>query len=433
MRPAMSLDEFAELVDTPADEIRALTEEGLLDPAGQGNYEELDLLRLMTVRHYAGLGYDHEALATAIADGEVEPFLHEYIYPKGNRLSIEEAARQLEVEPELLETLRTALGFSRDTVLEGDYRLFEAFKVMSMGGLPLEAVVEGARVFGDSLRRLAETETRLVHVHVHERLEDEGADEPEIIHQIEGLQRAVIPLLDGIVQRVHHEHLLLASIEDAYVHLVDTEKAGGRGSVDATIAFVDVASFTQLAESEGDEAAMAAITHVDTAVRRLTLDHAGKVVKQIGDALMLAFRDSGDAVRFAAALERASRDDDSMPALRVGMHCGPAIYRAGDYLGNTVNIASRVAGQASAGETVMTEPVAERADGEPGIESVGVRVLRGVEKPLTLYRLRLEDEKVDPVCGKPVTSPPAARLQQDDGELWFCSKNCLRQHLAGES
>ena len=115
------------------------------------------------------------------------------------------------------------------------------------------------------------------------------------------------------------------------------------------------------------------------------------------------------------------------------MHRGPVIYRAGDYLGTTVNVASRVASQASAGETVMTEPVVERADSQLGIEPVGVRVLRGVEAPLTLYRLRLEEETIDPVCGKAVKSPPAARLQQDGEELWFCSKDCLRQHLARES
>jgi len=429
----MSLEEFAELVDTPADDVRAWTEAGLLDPTQRGSFDELDLLRLMTIRHYGALGYEPDAFAKALAEGEVEPFLADYIYPRGEQLSNEEAASRLDIEREVLATLRTALGFTRDTVLEGDYKLFEAFKVMSMGGLPLEAVVEGARVFGDSLRRLAETETRLVHVHIHERLEEEGVDEPEIVKQVEGLQQAVIPLLDGIVQRVHHEHLLLASIEDAYVHLVDTQVAGGRGSVDATIVFVDVASFTQLAEAEGDEAAMAAMTRVDSAARRLTLDHGGKVVKQIGDALMLAFRDSAEAVRFAAELERTARDDESIPPLRIGMHCGPAIYRAGDYLGTTVNVASRVATQASAGETVMTELVADRADGEFGIEPAGVRVLRGVEKPLALFRLRHEGERLDPVCGKPVISPPAAQLQQDGDELWFCSKDCLRQHLASEA
>jgi class 3 adenylate cyclase len=146
---------------------------------------------------------------------------------------------------------------------------------------------------------------------------------------------------------------------------------------------------------------------------------------------MLAFRDSKDAVRFGLELEETVRADSSLPGLRTGMHCGPAIYRGGDYLGSTVNIASRVSSQAVAGETLVTEVVANRVDDEV-LESAGVRMLRGVEKPLSLYRLRHLDRKVDPVCGQEVQSPPAARLQQDGDELWFCSKNCLRRYLGAE-
>jgi hypothetical protein len=85
---------------------------------------------------------------------------------------------------DVLGSLRTALGFTRDTYLEHDLELLRGFNVMSQAGMPFEAVLEGARVFGDRLRRLAETETRPVHVHIHERLEEEGEDEPQIVKQI---------------------------------------------------------------------------------------------------------------------------------------------------------------------------------------------------------------------------------------------------------
>jgi adenylate cyclase len=433
VRTDISVEEFAALVDTPADELRAWAGLGLLDPAGHGSFDEVDLLRLMTIRHYRELGYEPQQLAEALSRGEVDPFLGSYIYPSARELSLDEAAHQVELEPEMLRALRTALGFSRTTVHEGDLDLFRSLNTMAIAGMPFEAVVEGARVFGDTLRRLAEAEIRLVHVHIHERLEAEGAAEADIVQQIEGLQQAVVPLLDGIVQRVHHEHLLHASIEDAYVHLVDTDAPGSRGSVDATIVFIDVESFTQLAESQGDEAAMEAMTRVGSMVRALTLEHGGKVVKEIGDALMLAFRDAAEAVRFAAEIEQAVRGDEAMPGLHMGLHCGPAIYRGGDYLGATVNLAARVSNQAAAGETLMTQAVAERADDAVPIEPVGVRMLRGVERPLTLYRLTHRDAKRDPICGKLVEAPPAARLQQDDGELWFCSKECLRRYLETEA
>jgi adenylate cyclase len=429
----MSLGEFSALVDIPAEDLRAWTELGLLDPDGGGRFDELDLLRLMAIRHYGGLGYAPEALAQAISSGNVEPFLGEYIYPRGRRLSLDEAADRLALEREQIASLRTALGFTRDTILAADLELLQAFDVMSSAGMPFDAVLEVARVLGDALRRLAETETRLVHVHVHERLEEEGRSEEEIVAQIEGLQEAVIPLLDGVVQRVHHEHLMIAAIEDAYVHLVDTDAPGGRGSVDATIVFIDVESFTHLVEAEGDQAAIETMTRVDAAVRGLALEHGGKVVKQIGDALMLAFRESPDAVRFAAALQRSLRDDASLPPLRAGMHCGPAIYRAGDYLGTTVNVASRVTSQATAGETLITQVVADRVGDQLPLEPAGVRLLRGMDQPLPLYRLLHKDVKIDPVCGRAVEAAPPARVQHDGDELWFCSKDCLRKYLDSEA
>ena len=62
-----------------------------------------------------------------------------------------------------------------------------------------------------------------------------------------------------------------------------------------------------------------------------------------------------------------------------------------------------------------------------------MRILRGVESPVALFRLVVHEEQRDPVCGKLVAAPPAARLQHDDEELWFCSQDCLRHFLLGET
>ena len=250
-----------------------------------------------------------------------------------------------------------------------------------------------------------------------------------MIRRIHPLQEAALPILDGIVERVFHEHFLQADIEDAYVHLVDTDAVGGRGSVDATIVFIDVESFTAFTETEGDQAAIDSMTRVDSLVRPLALEHDGKVVKHIGDALMLAFRRADDAVSFARALHEAAPGEPSLPGLRVGIHRGAAIYRAGDYIGTTVNLASRVTSTATAGQTVLTEAVAEKlGDGAP-IEPLGMRLLRGSENPAQLYRLAPEEERRDPACGRPIAAPPAARLRHGNEELWFCSEQRLRKFL----
>jgi adenylate cyclase len=246
------------------------------------------------------------------------------------------------------------------------------------------------------------------------------------------LEAAVGPLLDKLVQYVHHEHVLQATIEDAYLHL-PTASAHEQGTVETTIAFLDLASFTELTQTKGDRAAMETLTRLESTVRLLALDHDGKLVKQIGDALMLAFRRPAAAAAFAHSVLDATRRDPEMPALHIGMHTGPAIYSGGDYIGTTVNTASRVASAAATGEVLMTERVAEQLDSREAAEPVGVRMLRGVESPVRLFRLTAREEQRDPVCGKLVAAPPAARLQHDQQDLWFCSRDCLRRFLVGES
>jgi adenylate cyclase len=430
MQTSMSLEEFAELVQMQPRDIGDLAGAGLLDPAGEGRFDDLDLVRLMAVRHYAALGYDAPALAEGIKNGAVEPFLGEYIYPRGEQLAVDEAAERVGLDREQLSDLLIALGWTRRVFLEEDLRMLEGLKAIADAGMPPEAALEGARVFGDTLRRLAEALVRLVHVHIHERLIEEGLSEEEVTRRIHPLQEASLPLIDRIVERVFREHFLQADIEDAYVHLVDTDRVGGRGSVNVTIVFIDVESFTKLTETEGDQAAIDLLARVDALVRPLALEHGGKVVKNIGDALMLAFRRADDAVSLARGLHEAARHDASMPGLRIGMHRGPAIYRGGDYIGTTVNLASRVTGTATAGQTVLTEAVAEQLGDAAPVEPIGVRMLRGAEQPVQLYRLAPREERRDPACGQSVEAPPAARLRQGDEELWFCSEHCLREFLA---
>jgi adenylate cyclase len=433
MRASMSLEEFAALVQMPPGEIGEFAVAGLLDPAGKGRFDDFDLVRLMALRHYEALGYDADRFARELKSGELEPFLGEYIYPREEPLSVPEAAERVGIDRELLDELVIALGWTRRGFLPQDLRMLEGFKTISEAGMPREAALEGARVFGDTLRRLAEALVRLVHVHIHERLMEEGLSEEEVTRRIHPLQEAALPIIDRIVERVFHEHFLQADIEDAYVHLVDTDPVGGRGSVEATVAFVDVESFTKLTETEGDQAAIDVMTGVDSLVRPLALEHDGKVVKHIGDALMLAFRRADEAVSFARQLHEAARHEASVPTLRIGMHRGPAIYRAGDYIGTTVNLASRVTGTATGGQTVLTEAVAEKLGDAAPVEPVGVRMLRGAEQPVQLYRLAPREERRDPACGETVEAPPAARLRQGDEELWFCSERCLRKFLSSET
>src|SRR5437764_3031519 len=424
-------EEFAALVGASPEQVEQWRREGLLDPQGLGRFDELDLVRWLAIHSHEARGYRSDQLAAAIKAGEVHPFMGEFLFPSGDTLTLDEAAERAGVETEMVGQLRTALGLSRDGgVAETWLAQLEAFKTMQAAGLPWEAVLEGARVYGDALRRLAETEVRLVHVHVHERLSASGMAEDEVLRQLGVIEEAVVPLLDGIVQAVHHEHLLQASIEDAYLHLPSSELPAERGSVETTIVFLDLASFTELTHTKGDERAMETLTRLEEVVRPLALGHEGKLVKQIGDGVMLAFRRPHEAVAFARQALDAVAADPDIPPLHVGIHAGPAIHRAGDYIGSTVNVASRVTGASSAGEILLTDAVASALTAAT-TEPVGVRMLRGAAQPVRLFRVVMRKERRDPVCSAIVVDPPAAQLRHDGEDLWFCSQACLRRFLEG--
>src|SRR5215218_5593025 len=144
MRTSMSLEEFAELVRLEPAQIREWAAAGLLDPAGEGRFDDLDLLRLMAIRHWGFLGYRPERLAEALSSGEVEPFLGEYIYPRGEQLTLEQAAERTGVDPALVHDLRTALGYTRAGFPEDDLPALQGFKVIADAGMPREALLEGA-------------------------------------------------------------------------------------------------------------------------------------------------------------------------------------------------------------------------------------------------------------------------------------------------
>jgi len=125
-------------------------------------------------------------------------------------------------------------------------------------------------------------------------------------------------------------------------------------TVNATFVFADLAGFTALTEAHGDEQAAAVVADFGTAVRDQLPATGGHQVKGIGDAVMLCIPDPGAAVRLGLRITHELMLGHGAPAVRVGMHHGPAIERDGDYFGAAVNLAARVSAEATGGEVLLT-------------------------------------------------------------------------------
>ena len=206
-----------------------------------------------------------------------------------------------------------------------------------------------------------------------------------------------------------------------------------RESSTATFLFADIAGFTALTETHGDEQAAKIVERFCDAVaddlHRFDATH----VKTIGDAVMLRIPDPAQAVllglRIALDLLRGSR----APAIRVGLHHGPAIERDGDYFGAAVNLAARVSAAATGGEVLLTGQTAALAGNVEGVryESRGCPELRNVREPVELIAAIRAGQTtahrltIDPVCRMAVDPKSAAgRLVIDDTVYFFCSLAC---------
>jgi adenylate cyclase len=132
----------------------------------------------------------------------------------------------------------------------------------------------------------------------------------------------------------------------------------GRGKVDVAILFTDLVGFSSWALEAGDQQAVRLLRDFSKAVEPPILDRRGEVVKRLGDGLMGAFWDGGNAVEAAfSAHERTAliEVEGYHPQLRTGIHIGRPRKLGGDYLGVDVNIAARLAEAAKPGEILVSD------------------------------------------------------------------------------
>jgi adenylate cyclase len=139
----------------------------------------------------------------------------------------------------------------------------------------------------------------------------------------------------------------------------------GRGTADVAILFTDLVGFSTWALEAGDEAALRLLRLVGEAEDRAFSKNHGILVKRLGDGAMAVFGEAQPAAMAALDLQRRVSEievDGHTPALRAGIHLGRPRKIGGDYLGVDVNIASRVAEAADAGELLVSDRACERLD-----------------------------------------------------------------------
>ena len=104
------------------------------------------------------------------------------------------------------------------------------------------------------------------------------------------------------------------------------ESNGGTGG---TFLFADLAGFTALTETHGDAAAADLVADFCELARGELAAHGAEEVKLLGDAILFRVLDPGAAIRLGLTLSARVAATQEMLSLRVGMHTGSAVERAG--------------------------------------------------------------------------------------------------------
>jgi adenylate cyclase len=128
-----------------------------------------------------------------------------------------------------------------------------------------------------------------------------------------------------------------------------------------TFLFTDLVGFTALTAQRGDDHAADVALEFTVRARQIVDGHRGEVVKTLGDGLMLRVPDPTEAVHVGLEIVDGFAEVPGFPAVRVGMHTGPAVERAGDWYGATVNVASRLCAAAVGDEVLVSEATAQAA------------------------------------------------------------------------
>ena len=167
----------------------------------------------------------------------------------------------------------------------------------------------------------------------------------------------------------------------------------GRGNRELAIVFTDLVGFSDWALEAGDESALELLREVSEAIEPAFAAHGGEVVKRLGDGIMAVFDDAHSALEgIVEARERIGVVEVAgyRPRFRAGLHVGRPRRLGGDYLGVDVNIAARVAEQASADELLVSDRALEML-GEDGLKARRKRrfKVKGVPRDMTAYKVAL--------------------------------------------
>ena len=359
---------------------------GLLD--GLDEDARASRLALLQGLHEDGAGI--EQLRTAVAEGRLALLPAERALGADGQITPRALAEEAGLDLAMLEAVRRASGLAlppADVAALGPLDVAGAQIIARFldAGLPVEGLIEAARVFGEATSHAAAAAGTIANASIPQ----EGDTELGYALRLAAATRELTPPaaeLLGVLYRLHTRENLRQQIIDA------EELASGRRSdvIEISVGFCDLVGFTRL----GEGVPAADLGAIATRLAALAADVAEppvRLVKTLGDAVMFVAPEPPPLLDVALGLmEAAAGEGESFPDVHAGAAHGTAMRRWGDYYGGPVNLAARLAERARPGSLLTDSAVHDHAADDAAFtwSPAGAKRLKGMSEATPVWRCR---------------------------------------------
>ena len=377
-QPRISAEELARRLGVEPSWVERLAEAGAIDRAADGTFDPGDVHRVRLLQAFEESGVPLDTLIDASAAGRISLRYYDELHQPPTALTgrrYEAFAASIGGRRELLPQLFAAFGIAEpdgDVELSTDDEavLTSCLDALDTTGQP-DLVLRAIRMFGEGMRRAADAALGIYGEAVARTGEDLGGlpvDEAfdRVLRPWARFARSSVDLTTWLTRRHMSRAIDAYSIVESERILQESGYLAARNESPPAVAFVDLTGFTRLTQELGDEAAAALALRLGDVTVETVRPHGGRVVKLLGDGVLIRF---GDAV---TAVEATLELLDALPAAglptgHAGIANGPLIVRDGDIFGRTVNLAARISDAAPDGRLWVTDAVAEdlESDGVP--------------------------------------------------------------------
>ncbi|MGH2393492.1 MAG: adenylate/guanylate cyclase domain-containing protein [Candidatus Limnocylindria bacterium] len=384
----------AERAGVSLDELNQLVELEVLPQRDGDRFTAGDVRKAGLVHNLLAAGLPRDGMVAALRSGALSlDFMDSPVYQRFSSFSdvtFEELSNRTGVPVDLLMVVREAVGGSQpspeDRVRDNELAIVPFIELQLKEGFRPIAIERLLRGHGDSLRRMAEQEADWWRSEVVLPRLQAGMSVPEVSNV--DFSEELAALAEQARQAMFHAQQTrswTSNIIEGVEYALTQAGVVSRLDRPPAMCFLDITGYTRLTQERGDEAAAELATELSRLVQRTSVQHGGKPVKWLGDGVMFFFRDPGPGV--VAALDMVEGVAGAgLPPAHVGLHAGPVVYQEGDYYGQTVNVASRIAEYARPGEVVVSQAVVEASEGAgASFTEIGPVELKGVGGALQLH------------------------------------------------